>query len=91
MSTTLSIPRPASRRSQILASASALVAAAAVAVTLAVVGGGDGSQPASLQSSAHPSTAQPNAATLYRNESALPSGPQRQAGASAADRFHHFR
>ena len=92
MSTTLSIPRPTPRRKQIVASAIGLVAAAAVAVTLAVAGGGDGvAQPAASQPSAKPATAQPNAATLYRNESVLPSGPERQNGASAADRFHHFR
>jgi hypothetical protein len=91
MSTTVSLPRPSSssRRTRILASASALVAAASVAVTLAVAGG-DGHTAAS-QPSAQPATAQPNAATLYRNESAIPSGPARQAGVSAADRFHHFR
>jgi hypothetical protein len=89
MSTTLSIPRT-SRRTQLLASASALVAAASVAVTLAVAGGGDG-QTSPSQPSAQPATAQPNAATQYRNESALPSGPERQAGVSTADRFHHFR
>ena len=43
MSTTASLPRrTVSCRTQILASASALVAAASVAVTLAVAGGGDG-------------------------------------------------
>ena len=90
MSTTLSIPRPASRRNQILATASGLVAAAAVAVTLAVAGGGDG-RSATRAPSAAPATATPNPATLYRNESALPGGSERQAGTSAADRFHHFR
>jgi hypothetical protein len=89
MSTTLSIPRPTSRRNQVLASAGGLVAAAAVAVTLAVAGG-DG-QTAASQPVAQPTTAQPNAATQYRNESALPGGPHRQAGVNAADRFHHFR
>ena len=89
MSTTLSIPRT-SRRNQILASASALVAAASVAVTLAVAGGGDG-QPSVAQPSARPATAQPDAAKLYRNQSEIQSGPERQAGVSAADRFHHFR
>jgi hypothetical protein len=92
MSTTLSLPRRSrtSRRTQILASASALVAAASVAVTLAVAGGGDGPTAAS-QPSAQPSTAIPNRATQYRIETATPSGPVRQAGVSAADRFHHFR
>jgi hypothetical protein len=91
MSTTVSLPRRSitSRRNQILASASALVAAAAVAVTLAVAGGGDG-QNGVARPSAKPATAQPNAATRYRNESAAQSGPGRHA-ASAADRFHHFR
>jgi hypothetical protein len=92
MSTTVSLPRRSStsRRTQILASASALVAAASVAVTLAVAGGNDGQAPAA-QTSAPPATAQPNTATQYRNESAVPSGPERQAGVSSADRFHHFR
>jgi hypothetical protein len=91
MSTTISIPRPASRRNQIVASATAVVAAAAVAVTLAVAGGSDGTQPAASHQSATPATAQPNPATQYRNESVVPSGPARQAGTGAADRFHHFR
>jgi hypothetical protein len=92
MSTTVSLPRSTStsRRTQIVASGSALVAAAAVAVALAVSGGSDG-QSAASQPAAQPATAQPNAATQYRNESALPSGPERQSGANAADRFHHFR
>jgi hypothetical protein len=89
MSSTLSIPHPTSRRNQALASAGGLVAAAAVAVTLAVAGG-DG-QTAASQRVAEPATAQPDAATQYRNESALPGAPGRRAGASAADRFHHFR
>jgi hypothetical protein len=90
MSTTLGLShRTSSRRTQILASASALVAAASVAVTLAV-SGGDG-QSSIDQPSAQPAIAQPDAARLYRNASALPSGPERQAGVSAADRFHHFR
>jgi hypothetical protein len=91
MSTTVSLPRrTVSRRTQILGSASVLVASASVAVTLAVAGGGDG-QPGAAQPPARPATAQPDAATLYRNESALPSGAERQAGVSPADRFHHFR
>jgi hypothetical protein len=89
MSTTASLPRrTVSRRTQILASASALVAAASVAVTLAVVGGDGGTN--SSQPSAAPATAQPNSATLYRNESAMPQ-PASPAGVSAAERFHHFR
>ena len=94
MSTTVSLPSRSSlssRRTQLLASASALVAAASVAVTLAVAGGdgGDGGTSVS-QPSAAPATAQPNPATLYRNESAMPQ-PASPAGASAAERFHHFR
>jgi hypothetical protein len=91
MSTTLSIPRRSttSRRNQILASASALVAAGAVAVTLAVAGG-DG-QTAAQQPAAKPATAQPDPATQYRNEAGLSAGPEVQGGQSAADRFHHFR
>jgi len=91
MSTTLSLrPRATtSRRTQIVASASALVAAASVAVTLAVAGGD--SRTAASQPSAQPSSATPDRATQYRNETALPSGPARQAGSTAADRFHHFR
>ena len=91
MSTTLSIPRTTFRRNQILALAAGLVAAAAVAVTLTVAGG-DVARPSSAPAaSPRPATAQPNAATLYRNESALPGGPARQAGVTAADRFHPFR
>jgi len=92
MSTTVSLPSRSSlssRRTQLLASASALVAAASVAVTLAVAGGGDG-QPAGAQPGANPATAQPNPATLYRNESAIPA-PASPAGGDAAERFHHFR
>jgi hypothetical protein len=91
MSTTVSLPRRSttSRRNQILASATALAAAAAVAVTLAVAGS-DG-QTASTQPVPQPASAQPDLATQYRNESAVPSGPERQAGESSADRFHHFR
>ena len=55
MSTTASLPRrTVSRRTQILASASALVAAASVAVTLAVAGGGDGQTTVSQPSSSPP-------------------------------------
>jgi hypothetical protein len=91
MSTTVSIPRRTpSRRTQILASASALVAAAAIAVALAVGGGGDG-QTAGSQPGATPATAQPNPATQYRNDSVLPPGSEQGGGTSAADRFHHFR
>jgi hypothetical protein len=92
MSTTVSLPRRSStsRRTQILASAGALVAAASVAIALAAGGGGD-SQNAVSQPAAKPATAQTNPATQYRNESAFPSGPERQAAVSAADRFHHFR
>jgi len=91
MSTTVSLPSRSSlssRRTQLLASAGALVAAASVAVTLAVAGGDGGT--AASQPSAAPSTAQPNPATLYRNESAMPQ-PASPAGGSAAERFHHFR
>jgi hypothetical protein len=90
MSTTLSLPRrPVSHRTQLLASASALVAAASVAVTLAVTGGsGDA---AVSQPSGAPATAQPNAVTQYRNDAALGSNAQQDGGPSAADRFHHFR
>jgi hypothetical protein len=91
MSTTVSIPRRSpSRRTQILASASALVAAAAVAVTLAVAGGGDG-QTAGSQPAAKPATAQPNPATQYRNDSTLERGSEQGGGVSPAERFHHFR
>ena len=68
--------------------ASALVAAGSVAVTLAVAGGGDVAAP---QPSAAPATAQPNAATQYRNDAALESGSEQGGTPSAADRFHHFR
>jgi hypothetical protein len=91
MSTTVSLPSRSSlssRRTQLLASAGALVAAASVAVTLAVAGGGDG-QSAGVQPAAQPATAQPNPATLYRNESAIPQAVT--PGGSAAERFHHFR
>ena len=90
MSTTVSLPRRSttSRRTQIFASAGGLAAAAAIAVTLAVSGGGDG-QSAGAQPAGSPATAQPNRATLYRNESAMPQ-PENPAGASAAERFHHL-
>jgi hypothetical protein len=90
MSTTLSIPRRiTSRRTQILASASALVAAAAVAVTLAL--GGGGGEATVSQPSAVPATATPDRATEYRNDAALGRQPERSGGLSAAERFHHFR
>jgi hypothetical protein len=90
MSTTVSLPRrPVSRRTQILASASALVAAAAVAVTLAVAGGGD-DQTAVPQPSSNPATAQPNLATQYRNDAATGGGASDRVP-NAADRFHYFR
>jgi len=89
MSTTLSLPsRPVSRRTQILGSASALVAAASVFVTLAVAGGGDST---ASRPTAVPSPAQPNAATQYRNDVAAEHGSRHAGGASAAERFHHFR
>jgi hypothetical protein len=92
MSTTLSLrPRTTtSRRPQIVASASALVAAASVAVTLAVAGGDDG-RTAVSQPSAQPGAATPDRATQYRNETTTRTLPARQAGVSDADRFHHFR
>jgi hypothetical protein len=91
MSTTVSLPRRSrtSHRTQILAWATALVAAASVAVTLAVAGDDGGT--AASQPSARSSSAIPDRATQYRNETALPSEPARQAGGIAADRFHHFR
>jgi hypothetical protein len=89
MSTTLSLPsRSVSRRTQILGSASALVAAASVAVTLAVASGGDSTAP---RPTAAPATAQPNASTQYRNDVAAEPGSRQAGGASAAERFHHFR
>jgi hypothetical protein len=91
MSTTVSLPSRSSissRRTQLLASASAVVAAASIAVTLAVAGG-NGDTTAS-QPSAAPATAQPNPATQYRNDAAIGGGAQ-QDGVNAADRFHHFR
>jgi hypothetical protein len=91
MSTTASLPRrTVSRRTQILASASALVAAASVAVTLAVAGGGDGQTTVS-QPSSSPATAQPTLATQYRNDAATGDGAQQDGVPNAADRFHHFR
>jgi hypothetical protein len=91
MSTTLSIPsrRTPSRRTQVVAGASALVAAASVTVTLALSGGGG--EPTVSQPSAAPATATPDRATLYRNEAALGNQPERSGGPSAAERFHHFR
>ena len=92
MSTTVSLPSRSSlssRRTQLLASASALVAAASVAVTLAVAGGGNG-EPSAAQPSGGAGTAQPQPATQYRNESATPQAGT-PAGGSAAERFHHFR
>jgi hypothetical protein len=91
MSTTVSLPRRSStsRRTQIIASASGLVAAASIAVTLAVVGGGDGQSAGAQPAAGSPATAQPNPATLYRNESSMPEA-KRPVGASAAERFHHL-
>jgi hypothetical protein len=91
MSTTLSLPsrRTPSRRTQVLAGASALVAAVSVAVTLALSGGG-GDRTVS-QPSAGPATASPDRATQYRNDTALGRQPERSGGPSAAERFHHFR
>ena len=93
MSTTVSLPSRSSlssRRTQLLASASALVAAASVAVTLAVAGGGDG-QSAGVQPAAQPATAQPNPATQYRNDSVLEPRSEPGSGGRAAEHFHHFR
>ena len=92
MSTTVSLPRRSTtpRRTQILASAGGLVAAAAIAVTLAVSGGGEGQSAGAQPAAGSPATAQPNPATLYRNESSTPEA-KRTVGASAAERFHHFR
>jgi hypothetical protein len=89
MSTTLNLPsRTASRRTQILGSASALLAATSVAVTFAVAGGGDST---ASRPTAAPATAQLNAATQYRNDVAGEHGSRKAGGASAAERFHHFR
>jgi hypothetical protein len=90
MSTTVSLPSPrsTSRRTQILAAASALVAAGSVTVTLAVAGGGD---TAKSQPVAAPATAKPNPTTQYRNDAALGQRADQGSGPSAADRFHHFR
>jgi hypothetical protein len=90
MTTTVSLPSPrsSSRRTQILASASALVAAASVAVTLAVAGS-DGAGSARVTGA--PAPAKPNAATQYRNDVAAEHGSRQAGGASAAERFHHFR
>jgi hypothetical protein len=89
MSTTLSLPSRSrsSRRIQVLAGASALVATASVAVTLAVAGGGGDT--ATSQPSFAPAT--PDRATLYRNDAALGRQTDQVGGASAAERFHHFR
>jgi hypothetical protein len=91
MSTTLSLPSRSrsSRRTQVLAGASALVATASVAVTLAVAGGGGDT--ATSQPSFAPATATPDRATLYRNDAALGRQTDQVGGASAAERFHHFR
>jgi hypothetical protein len=98
MSTTLSIPRRvSSRRTQVLAGASALAAAASVTVTLALAGGGDDAvvQPSPGQ----PSIAQPaqsggpSAAERFHHFRGQPSvaQPEQAGGASGAERFHHFR
>jgi len=90
MSTTLRLPTRSRtpRRTQLLASLSAFVAAASVAVVLALSGGGgDATGSGAL---AAPATATPDRATLYRNGAAL-GRPEQSGGPSAAERFHHFR
>jgi hypothetical protein len=90
MSTTVSLPSPrrTSRRTQILAAASALAAAGSVTVSLAVAGGAD---TAKSQPVAAPATAKPNPSTQYRNDAALGQAAEKGSRPSAADRFHHFR
>jgi hypothetical protein len=91
MSTTLRLPSRSrtSRRAQVLAGASALVAAASVAVALAFAGGGGDA--ATGQPSAAPATATPDRATLYRNEATLGGQAAEIEGLSPAERYHHFR
>jgi hypothetical protein len=87
MSTTVSIP--SSRRTPLLAAAGALVATASVTVALAL--GGGGSDTATSSPSVGPATATPDRATLYRSDAALGRAPEHGSGATAAERFHHFR
>ena len=83
MSTTVSLsaPRALSRRTRILAAASAVVAAASIAVTLAV---GSGGSEAPTRPSAAP-------ATLYQRGAEMSEPRGATAGERAAERFHHFR
>jgi len=87
MSTTLTVSAPGtSRRIQVLAAAGGLVAAASIAVAIAVSGGGSDST--SAAPSAAPATAQPNRATLYRNDATAPR-PAAIDRRRAALLFHH--
>jgi hypothetical protein len=91
MSTTVGISSPraqSSRRIQVVAAASALVAAASISITLALAGG---SSDSASQPSAAPPTAKPDRATVYQRgvEAAQPDGTI--SGQRAAERFHHLR
>jgi hypothetical protein len=78
-----------SRRTRVLAAASALVAAASITVTLAVAGGG--SEASSQAPSGVPVTAHPDRATLYQRGAQAPQSSGTIDGRRSADRFHHYR
>ena len=90
MNTALRIAPQVSRspRAPVLATASGLVAAASIVVTLALSGGGGDSV---TKSSAAPSTARPDRATLYRHGAEMPKSSSPIDGKHSAERFHHFR
>ena len=84
------IQRRSSRRTPILAAASALVAAASIAVTLAVTGGG-GSEAVSPSPSEAAVHAHPDRTTLYQRSVETQQPANSIDGERAAERFHHFR
>ena len=86
------IQRRGSRRTQILAAATGLVAAGSIAVTLAVAGGGDtdtaGRLPAIPPTATH---AHPDRATFYQRSVEAPPPKLSIDGQRQRERFHHFR
>lgn len=91
MSTTVGISAPrsqSSRRIQVLAAASALVAAASISITLALAGGGSDT---TSRLSATPRAATPDRATLYQRGAEVAGKSGATSGERAAERFHHFR
>jgi hypothetical protein len=79
-----------SRRAQIAAAATGLVAAGAIAVTLAVSGGGGG-EAFSLNPNEAAVHAHPDRATFYQRSVETQRPAPAIDGKRAAERFHHFR